>query len=367
MTCKVKIFFLQNQNKTVFLCNMNERGFASDNNAAVHPRILKALADANSGHCIAYGDDPYTVAAKEQFKKLFGECEVFFVFNGTGANVLSLQAMTQPFNAVICADTAHIHVDECGAPERFTGCKLLFNPTPDGKLRISDISQHLHGIGFEHHAQPRVVSITQATEMGTAYTVDELHDIAAFVHSNGLLLHVDGARIANAAVHWGVSVREMITDTGVDILSFGGTKNGMMYGEAVVVLNSELAASLKYIRKQGMQLASKMRYISAQFGEYLKNDLWLENALHSNRMAQLLCREVKTLGITVTQKVEANEVFAILPAQAIEELQREFFFYVWNESCGEVRWVCSWDTSEEDIERFIALLKKLLKKYHQTA
>ena len=339
-----------------------KRGFASDNNAGVHPRIMKALADANSGHCIAYGDDPYTSAAKEQFRKLFGECEVFFVFNGTGANVLSLQAMTQPFNAVICADTAHIHVDECGAPERFTGCKLLFNPTPDGKLQIPDIARHLHGIGFEHHAQSRVVSITQATEMGTVYTIDELRDIAAFAHASGLLLHVDGARIANAVAHLGVSVKEMITDTGVDIMSFGGTKNGMMYGEAVVVLNPGLAGNFKYIRKQGMQLASKMRYISTQFEEYLKDGLWLENARHSNRMAQLLCKEVQALGITVTQKVEANEVFAILPAQAIEELQQEFFFYVWDEAHSEVRWVCSWDTSEDDVERFVAILKKLLDK-----
>ena len=339
---------------------MKKRGFASDNNAGVHPRIMKALADANEGHCIAYGDDPYTAAAKEQFKKLFGECEVFFVFNGTGANVLSLQAMTQPFNAVICADTAHIHVDECGAPERFTGCKMLFNPTPDGKLRILDIARHLHGVGVEHHAQPRVVSITQATEMGTVYTVDELREIAAFAHSSGLLLHVDGTRVANAAVHLGVSVKEMITGTGVDVLSFGGTKNGLMYGEAVVVLNRALAGNFKYIRKQGMQLASKMRYISAQFEEYLKDGLWLENARQSNRMAQLLYQKALKLGITVTQKVEANELFVILPPKVMEELQREFFFYVWDESRNEVRWVCSWDTAEDDVERFAGLLEKML-------
>jgi threonine aldolase len=346
---------------------MDQRGFASDNNAGVHPRIMKALADANNGHCIAYGDDPYTIAAKERFRNLFGECEVFFVFNGTGANVLSLQAMTQPFHAVICADTAHIHADECGAPERFTGCKLLFHPTPDGKLRISDIARHLHGIGFEHHVQPRTISITQATEMGTVYTVDELREISAFVRANGLLLHVDGTRVANAAVRLGVSVKEMITDTGVDVLSFGGTKNGLMYGEAIVILNPALAENFKYIRKQGMQLASKMRYISAQFEEYLRDGLWLENARQSNRMAQLLCREAQALGITVTQKVEANEVFAILPAQAIGELQREFFFYVWDESRNEVRWVCSWDTSEDDIKRFAALLRKLSDKYPLTA
>ena len=337
-----------------------KRGFASDNNAGVHPRIIQALVDANNGHCIAYGDDSYTAAAKEQFRNLFGECEIFFVFNGTGANVLSLQAITQPFNAVICADTAHIHVDECGAPERFTGCKLLSSPTFDGKLRIPDIARHLHGIGFEHHAQPRVVSITQASEMGTVYTLDELLEIAAFAHANGLLLHVDGARIANAAVHLDVSVKDMITNTGVDVLSFGGTKNGLMYGEAVVVLNPALTNNFKYIRKQGMQLASKMRYISAQFEEYLKDGLWLENARHSNCMAQLLYQKAQALGITVTQKVEINELFVILPPQIIEALQREFFFYVWDESRNEVRWVCSWDTAEEDIDRFAGLLKQFL-------
>lgn len=335
---------------------MNIRGFASDNNAGVHPRVMQAITEVNTGHCIAYGGDQYTETAKEQFKKLFGECEVFFVFNGTAANVLSLQAMTQPFNSVICTETAHIHVDECGAPERFTGCKLLSNPTPDGKLRISDIARHLHGIGFEHHAQPRVVSITQSTEMGTVYTIEELRDIATFAHANDLLLHVDGARIANAAAYLGVSLKEMITDTGVDALSFGGTKNGLMNGEAVVILNPALSCNFKYIRKQGMQLASKMRYISAQFEEYLKDGLWLENAQHANRMAQLLCKKVQTLGIAVTQKVEANAVFAIIPPHIIEKLQREFFFYVWNQAHNEVRWVCSWDTTEDDIERFVEII-----------
>ena len=336
----------------------NNKGFASDNNSGVHPRIMQALAEANHGHCVAYGDDPYTRSAVGQFKELFGECEVLFVFNGTGANVLSLQAMTQPFNSVICTETAHIHVDECGAPERFTGCKVLSNFTADGKLQISDVARHMHGIGFEHHAQPRVVSVTQATEMGTVYTVDELRKMADYAHSNGLLLHVDGARVANAAAYLDVSFKEMITETGVDILSFGGTKNGMMYGEAVVILNPALSDNFKYIRKQGMQLASKMRYISAQFAEYLKDGLWLENARHSNSMAQLLCKEVQALGIKITQKVEANEVFAILPPQSIEALQREFFFYVWNAPLNEVRWVCSWDTTQDDVERFVETLKK---------
>jgi len=339
---------------------MNSRGFASDNNAGVHPRIMKALADVNSGHCIAYGGDIYTKVAKERFIELFGDCEVFFVFNGTGANVLSLQAMTQPFNAVICADTAHINVDECGAPERFTGCKLLFTPTLDGKLRVSDITRNLNGIGSEHHVQPRVVSITQTTEMGTTYNVEEMFEIAQFAHANGLLLHVDGARIANAVAGLDVSLKDMITNTGVDVLSFGGTKNGLMFGEAVVILNKDLANNFKYIRKQGMQLASKMRYISAQFNEYFNDGLWLENARHANSMAQLLYNEVSALGIIVTRKVTANAVFAILPSQIIEKLQSEFFFYVWDASRSEVRWVCSWDTTENDIKRFVETLKKLL-------
>ena len=332
------------------------KGFASDNNAGVHPRIMQALNDVNHGHCTAYGDERFTRAAIREFIKLFGECEVYFVFNGTAANVLSLQAMTRPFNSVVCTCTAHIHVDECGAPERFTGCKLLSNQTFDGKLQISDIANHLHGIGFEHHAQPRVVSITQATEMGTVYSIDELRKIAEFSHANGLLLHVDGARLANAAAYLDVSFKKMITDTGVDVLSFGGAKNGLMYGEAVVILNRALSENFKYIRKQGMQLASKMRYISAQFETYLKDGLWLENAKQANKMAQLLCSEIQALGIEITQKVEANEVFAILPPKAIEKIQKELFFYVWDVPRNEVRWVCSWDTTQCDVERLINLI-----------
>lgn len=339
-----------------------KRGFASDNNAGVHPRIMQAMIEANTGHCKAYGDDIYTERATGLFKELFGrDCEVFFVFNGTGANVLSLQALTQPYHAIICADTAHIHVDECGAPERFTGCKLYSNPTKDGKLTIPDIQKYLHLKGSEHHAQPKVVSITQSTEMGTAYSVEELSEIASFTHKHDMFLHVDGARIANALACLNISAREMVKDTGVDILSFGGTKNGMMYGEAIVILNPALAANFKYIRKQGMQLASKMRYISAQFEAYLNNDLWLENARHSNRMAEILSREVLSLGIEITQKVQANEIFAILPGKVIEKLQQEFSFYTWDETRSEVRWVCSWDTTEENIRQFVASLEKLLK------
>lgn len=339
-----------------------KRGFASDNNAGVHPRIMQAMMDANTGHCTAYGDDEYTGRAVGLFKKIFGEtCEVFFVFNGTGANVLSLQTLTQPYHAVICADTAHIHVDECGAPERFTGCKLYSNPTADGKLTVSDIRKYLHQTGVEHHAQPKVVSITQSTEMGTVYSVEELSEIASFAHQHGMSLHVDGARIANAIAATGISPEEMTGGTGVDILSFGGTKNGMMYGEAIVILNPEVANGFKYIRKQGMQLASKMRYISAQFEAYLTDNLWLANAAHSNRMAALLGAEVEKTGIAVTQKIQANEVFAIISRESINKLQQEFFFYIWDEMRNEVRWVCSWDTTEEDVYKFVECLKRILK------
>jgi threonine aldolase len=333
------------------------RGFASDNNAGVHPKIMKAITEVNHGHSLAYGADAVTEKARKLFEDIFGKCQTFFVFNGTAANVLSIMAATQTFNSVICAETAHINVDECGAPEKFTGCKLVTSKTQDGKLYVTDIQKHLHGIGFEHHTQPQLVSITQSTEMGTVYTTKEIKDIADFAHTNGLLLHVDGARIANAAISLGVSFKEMITDTGVDILSFGGTKNGLMCGEAVVILNPAIAQNFKYMRKQGMQLASKMRYISAQFVEYLKDDLWAELARHANAMAKMLYEEVKQLDITVTQRVEANGVFAILPFEIIKKLQEEFFFYVWNEEINEVRWICSWDTTEEDVKRFVALLK----------
>ncbi|MDR2039759.1 MAG: low specificity L-threonine aldolase [Bacteroidales bacterium] len=340
------------------------RGFASDNNAGVHPRIMQALTNANQGHCKAYGDDPYTQRAEQLFKEHFGQqSEVFFIFNGTAANVLSLQALSHSYHAIICADTAHIHVDECGAPERFTGCKLLDNPASDGKLTIADIEKHLHLTGFEHHVQPKVISITQSTEMGTVYSVDELKEIAAFAHRHQLLLHVDGARIANAAAYLNTSFKELVTDTGVDILSFGGTKNGLMYGEAIVVLNPEYSLDFKYIRKQGMQLASKMRYIAAQFEAYLSGDLYLENARNANKMARLLHQKAGESGVRITQKVEANEVFAVLPSAVIRELQETFFFYMWDESKNEVRWVCSWDTTEDDVLQFTSVLKKALNKY----
>ncbi|MDX2431393.1 MAG: low specificity L-threonine aldolase, partial [Bacteroides sp.] len=322
---------------------MSKRGFASDNNAGVHPAILEALASVNEGHDIAYGDDPCTQRTTKAMKAIFGEqSEIFFVFIGTAANVLGLNAATQSHHAVICPETAHINVDECGAPEKFTGCKLISVPVPHGKLTVEDVKNQMHGIGFEHHVQPRVISITQSTELGTLYTLDEIRELSDYAHDHNLLLHMDGARIANAAVAMEVGFYEMTGGAGVDFLSFGGTKNGMMYGEAVVFFDPKLAEHFKYQRKQGMQLASKMRYISAQFEAYLAQDLWKTNARHANQMAQKLYHAVKDIpGVEITQKVESNAVFAIIPPEIIPRLQEQFFFYVWDEDRSEVRWMCS--------------------------
>lgn len=341
---------------------MNSRSFASDNNAGVHPEVIDALKNANQGHVIAYGDDPYTEAAGNKLKRIFGgDVEVFFVYNGTGANVLGLSSVLDSYQAVICADTAHIQTDECGAPEKFTGCKLLTVPTADGKLTIEGISKHMHGIGFEHHVQPRVISITQATEMGTLYTPMEIREIVDYAHKNKMFLHMDGARIANAAVALELGFADFTARTGVDILSFGGTKNGLMFGEAVIFFNRRLADNFKYIRKQGMQLASKMRYISAQFNAYLENDLWRKSAQHANAMARLLASEVEKIPqIKITQKVQANGIFAIVPPEIIPALQQEYFFYIWNEETSEVRWMCSFDTTEEDIQKFVAKIRQCL-------
>jgi threonine aldolase len=341
---------------------MHERGFASDNNAGVHPEIMKAIERVNSGHTIAYGDDPYTASAVQKIRSILGEeVQPFFVFTGTAANVLGLDAITKPFHSIICAETSHIHEDECGAPERWTGCKLLSLESPDGKLSPSSIEKHMYGIDFEHHSQPRVVSITQSTEMGTVYSPDEIRAITDYAHDHNMLVHMDGARISNAAASLGTGFRELTVGTGIDVLSFGGTKNGMMYGEAVVFMSEEFAHDFKYLRKQGMQLASKMRYIAAQFERFLDEEIWLKNASHANRMAEMLEAEVmKIKGIRITQPVQSNAVFAILPKEIIPILQEAFFFYVWNESTGEVRWMCSYDTTEEDVNNFSSLLKKVM-------
>ena len=339
------------------------RGFASDNNAGVHPEIFKSMAEANQGHVVAYGDDGYTEQAVKAFQRHFGkDCAVFFVFNGTAANVLGITAITHSWHSVICSDIAHLQVDECGAPEKYSGCKVLTVPSPDGKLTPEGILPHLHDFGFEHHSQPRVISITQSTEMGTVYSLPEIKEIARLGQKFRMQLHMDGARLANAAVSLGCSFRDITRNAGVDILSFGGTKNGMMYGEAIVFFNPKLAEEFKYIRKQGMQLGSKMRFIAAQFSALLSDDLWLRNARHSNQMARYLEQKLRGIPqIAITQPVQANAVFAILPPQHIEELQKKFFFYVWNEKTSEVRWMTSFDTTENDIEQFVAEIRRLFK------
>ncbi|WP_075603655.1 threonine aldolase family protein [Saccharicrinis aurantiacus] len=337
------------------------RGFASDNNSGVHPDVLKAIEAANVGHAIGYGDDVVTHRCEELFRSIFGlKTDVFFAYNGTGANVIVLQALSRTYNAIICPETAHINVDECGAPEKHSGAKLLPVKTDNGKLTVEGIKQYMHGIGFEHHSQPNLVSITQATELGTLYSLNEIKEIADYVHANNMKLHMDGARISNAAAALGCSLKEMTVDVGVDALSFGGTKNGLMFGEAVLFFDLP-TDDVKFIRKQTAQLHSKMRFTAAQFEALLTNDLWLKNALHANKMAQLLAEKVGEIeGVELTQKVESNGVFAIIPESVIADLQKEFFFYVWDVSQSEVRWMTSFDTQEEDIYKFADLLRSKL-------
>lgn len=342
---------------------MNKRGFASDNNSGIHPSILEAIQNVNVGHVAGYGDDIYTQNAINEFKKIFGnEIEVFFVFNGTGANILSITSSTNSFNSVICAATAHIFVDECGAPEKASGCKLIPIATKNGKLTPELIKPQLLGFGFEHHSQPKLISISQVTELGTVYEVDEIKAICNLAHQHGMFVHMDGARIANAAVSLDLPFNAFTNDAGIDVLSFGGTKNGMMFGEAVIFFNKELAENAKYIRKQSTQLYSKMRFIAAQFSAYFENDLWKINATHANKMALVLAGKLVEIGIPITQKVSANGIFAILDDEIRDKLQKEYFFYPWEESNHEVRWMTSFDTVSEDIDSFCKALKTLLNE-----
>jgi len=340
------------------------RSFASDNNAGIHPEILQAIAAANQGHTVGYGDDPYTASALRNFQRHFGrDVAVFPVFNGTAANVLSIAALTEPYHAVICAEAAHLYVDECGAPEKATGCKLIPVPTVHGKLTVETVRNAYHGIGDQHHVQPRVISITQATEVGTVYRPAEIKGLARFAHEHDMFLHMDGARIANAAASLGLNLRQATRDLGVDVLSFGGTKNGAMGAEAVVFLNPKLSCNFLYTRKQNMQLASKMRFISVQLDALLSRDLWLRNAQHANRMAKLLEREVRKVPrVKIVHRVEANGVFAQIPRDAIAGLLKRYFFYVWVEEESVVRWLCSFDTTEEDVRQFARFLAECVAK-----
>jgi threonine aldolase len=338
------------------------RGFASDNYAGVHPEVMQALTAANGGHQISYGEDVYTEHLVRVMETHFGKgIEVFPVFNGTGANVIGLQAMLPRWGAVICSSTAHLGTDESVAPAAVGHFALLPVQSVHGKITPELIDEQAYGFGDEHHPQPAVVSITQSTELGTVYTVDEVRVIADHVHKLGMYLHMDGARISNAAASLGVSLRAVTRDAGVDVLSFGGTKNGLMGAEAIVVFTPKAAPGLIYLRKMNMQLASKMRFISAQLSALLEGDLWHRNAHHANKMAALLRSSLEGLpGVTFTNPTEANGVFVILPAGIADELRKEFRFYDWNPATGEVRWMCAWDTTIEDVEAFAAAVRALV-------
>lgn len=337
------------------------RSFASDNNSGVHEKIFEALQKANTNHCVSYGDDIFTEQAIKDIKKTFNQnAEVFFVYNGTGANITALQACLQSYQAVICPETAHINVDECGAFEKFTGCKTIFVKTDDsGKITIDAIKACLHGIDDQHHVQPKVVSITQATELGSVYSISEIKNIADFCHANNLLLHLDGARLANAAAYLNCSLANITCNAGVDVLSFGCTKNGLMFGECVVFFNSQFAKAYKFYRKQGMQLHSKMRFIACQFSAILQNNLWLENAQKANNQALKLYNKLQGL-VKFIKKPEVNSLFPVLPANKIVKLQSQYFFYVWDEHTNVVRFMTTFDTTDEDIDNFVNAVKNII-------
>jgi threonine aldolase len=341
---------------------MHKKTFASDNYSGVHPAIMKALMEANEGHAPSYGADEYTAGCIEKFKKYFGSSiEVFLVYNGTGANVLGLQTLTQSFHSIVCAELAHINVDESTAPEKHLGCKLLPVPAPDGKITPAEIEARIQRLDDQHHPQVKVISISQSTEYGTVYSASEIKAISAVAKNYDLFLHMDGSRIANAAVSLNSSFETFTRDAGVDVLSFGGTKNGMMFGEAVIIFNPQLGRYVKYFRKQGMQLHSKMRFIGAQFSALLSNDLWKKNAQHANGMAAMLAAELRQIReVTITKPVDANGIFVLFPEKLIPALQDEHFFYVWNDRTFEARLMCSFDTTEDEIKSFVKKLKALL-------
>lgn len=339
------------------------RTFASDNAAPAHPRVLQAIVNANSGHAVSYGADDWTARATRRFQTVFGDdSDVYFTFNGTGANVMALSSLLRPYEAVITPSSSHLHTDECGAFERFSGSKILPVSTADGKLRIADLEPYLHSSKEEHHVQPRVISISQSTEYGGVYELAELTELCAFAHDKGLLVHMDGARISNATAALGGALRAGTRDAGVDVLTFGGTKNGMLFGEAVLYFDKRLHnGGARFARKQSMQLASKMRYIAAQFDALLEDDLWLANARHANAMAQFLEARVRVIpGVQIQYPVRCNAIFARLPAHALATLQSQFFFYVFDELNSEVRWMTTYETTPDDIEAFGSAIEACL-------
>jgi len=340
----------------------DNNGFGSDNHSGIHPDILKAIETANNDYTIAYGDDKYTQRAIKKFKEHFGnDIDVYFVYNGTAANILGLKTITDSFNSIICAEVSHLNVHECCGPEKFTGCKLITIPTNDGKLTVNQLKPYVIGFGNPHMAQPKVISLTQPTEFGTVYTSKEIRELSNFAHKNRMLIHMDGARLCNGAANLNLGMKDITGDVGVDVLSFGGTKNGMMFGEAVVFFNKKLSENFTFIRKQGMQLASKMRFISVQFEAFLSNDLWLKNARKANDMAKILFKELRDIPkVKITQKVQTNAVFAIIPKKYIAPLKKRYFFHVTNEQTSEVRWMCSYNTSKEDIINFTETIRRIL-------
>lgn len=341
------------------------KGFGSDNHSGIHPVMLQAMIDGNSDHVPSYGTDRYSEKTAVQFQDLFASpVDTYFVYNGTAANVLSLQAAMERFESVLCSDVSHLHIDECGAPEFFAG-KIQTLPSKNGKIIFSEIEKYLIRKGDQHYSQPRVISITQPTELGTCYSLDEIQEISLLAKKHGLFLHIDGARISNAIHYLNTTFKTMVTDKGVDIVSFGGTKNGFAFGEAVVILNKELKKDFKFIRKQAAQLPSKSRFIAQQFSAYLKDETYLKIAAHSLKMAELLHHELAKVClltdlIKITHPRQSNAVFAILPKKMIKALRENFFFYVWNESTTECRLMTSWDTKPEEIHEFILQLKTLI-------
>jgi threonine aldolase len=352
----------------VSIHDVDDRGFASDNYAGAHPEVLAAIAAANGGHQVSYGEDVYTAQLRDVMRGHLGErAEIFPVFNGTGANVIALTSVLPRWGAVVTTSTAHIHTDENGAPERIGGLKLLTVDAPGGKLTPDLIDREAWGWGNEHRAQPLAVSITQSTELGTLYSVDEIRAIADHVHARGMTLHMDGARISNAAAALGVPLRAFTTDAGVDILSLGGTKNGALYGEAVVVLDPQVATGLEYLRKLTMQLTSKMRFVSAQLLALYEDDLYLRSARHANAMAARLRGALDELvasgavtGLTFSQPTQANAVFGVLANEAADRIREQVRFYDWDRAGGEVRWMTAFDTSEADVDRFVAIVAREL-------